>query len=311
LDANSTATGTISTSVLTGGISTATLTVTGQGVLVIDANQAGNTNFMAATQVQQSVSVLAALPTQTISFPNPGTQVEGTTLSLSATATSSLPVSFTTLTTSVCTLSGATGATATFIAAGTCTITASQGGNSAFAAAALVSQSFIVNSTGVTPNISFNLSLSTLSVAPGTVGITQLTVNSVNSFAGTVTFACSGLPSGASCTFTPNPITIMAGQSAVTTLSVDTQAATAAVHHDSRPLFPAATLAVALCLFGFKKRSRLQLLLLLVIGIVGFGAVSGCGGNSATTTKPVSTTVTVTATAGAVSQSSTFTLLVQ
>ncbi|MGA2171058.1 MAG: hypothetical protein ABSG62_22975 [Terracidiphilus sp.] len=147
-DPNSTATGTISTATLTGTISTATLTVTGQGTLVIDANRAGNTNFLAATQVQQSVKVLPALPTQTITFANPGTQVVGTPLPLVAPASSLLPVSISTTTTSVCTLSGISNATATFIAAGTCTITASQGGNSAWAAAPLVSQSFIVNPTG-------------------------------------------------------------------------------------------------------------------------------------------------------------------
>lgn len=166
----------------------------------------------------------------------------------------------------------------------------SQGGSSAYAAAPSVLQSFIVNPAGEIPNFTFSFSLSTLSVQPGTVGITQLTVNSQNSFAGTVSFACSGLPNGDSCTFTPNPVTVVAGQSATTTLSVNTSATTAAVRHDSRPLFPAATLAVALCFLGFRKRNRLYLLLLLVVSLAGLSLFSGCGGSASTTTSAATQT---------------------
>jgi hypothetical protein len=312
VDASSTGAGTISTTVLTGGISTAWLTVNSQGTFVIDANQAVSANFQAALQVQQSTTVLASLPTQVITFIPPLTQVVGTPLTNVATASSGLPVTFSTTTPTVCTLSGANNATTTFIAAGICTITAAQGGSTAYAAAPLVSQNVIVNATGTLPNITFNFSLSSLSVLQGTVGLTQLTVNSVNNYAGPVSFACSGLPSGSSCTFNPNPIYVVAGRSASTTLSVHTSAATAVVHQNTRPIFPAATLAVALCLLGFKKRNRLQLLLLLVIAMSGLGLISGCGGSSASSIPPAtSTTVTVTATAGNVTQSSTFTLIVQ
>ena len=55
-----------------------------------------------------------------------------------ASASSGLSVSFASLTTGVCTVSGAT---ATMIAAGTCTIQASQAGNGVYAAAAPVSRS--------------------------------------------------------------------------------------------------------------------------------------------------------------------------
>ena len=46
----------------TGSITGSTLTVTAAGTFVIDANQAGNTNYSAATQVQKSV-VVNAVPT--------------------------------------------------------------------------------------------------------------------------------------------------------------------------------------------------------------------------------------------------------
>jgi len=49
------------------------------------------------------------------------------------------------------------------------------------------------------------LSLSSLTIQPGTVGLTQVTLTSVNNFAvSSIALSCSGLPSGYSCTFNPN-----------------------------------------------------------------------------------------------------------
>jgi hypothetical protein len=73
---------------------------------------------------------------QTITFNNPGTQTYGTTLNLTATASSGLPVSFT-VTSGPATVSGSV---ATFTGVGSVTIKASQGGNSNYGAASDVSQ---------------------------------------------------------------------------------------------------------------------------------------------------------------------------
>jgi sugar lactone lactonase YvrE len=300
VDKSSTGAGTI-----TGNV----LMVTAQGNLVIDANQAGNANFLAAPQAQETINVRAPLPTQTITFNNPGTQVLGTPLTLSATATSGFAVMFTSSTSSVCTVSGTT---TTFVTSGLCTITATQpGDNVTFAAAAPVTLSFIVNPTGELPSFTLDFSLPTLTIQSGTVGVTQLTVNSVNSFAGTVSFACSGAPSGYNCSFNPNPITVVAGQSAVTTLSISPTTAAAAVHGGSRPFLPGATLAVAVCLLGFRKRRRMQLLLLLIVSAAGLGLLSACSSNSTTTTKSTPSTVTVTATYGSQTATQTFTVIVE
>ncbi len=78
---------------------------------------------------------------QTISFNNPGDQVYGSVVKLSATASSGLPVTFISMTTDVCTVSGDE---ATFKSVGTCTIIARQPGNHAFRPAPSVEQSFNV-----------------------------------------------------------------------------------------------------------------------------------------------------------------------
>ena len=80
---------------------------------------------------------------QTITFANPGNKILGVApFAISATAGSGLPVGFTSLTTSVCTVSGTT---VTLVAAGTCTIRAAQAGNANYNAAADVQQSFLVS----------------------------------------------------------------------------------------------------------------------------------------------------------------------
>jgi YVTN family beta-propeller protein len=81
---------------------------------------------------------------QTISFNPISHQNVSTSLSLNATASSGLPVSFSSSTTSVCTVSGAT---ASFIHTGTCDITASQSGNISYQPATPVTQSFSVLSS--------------------------------------------------------------------------------------------------------------------------------------------------------------------
>jgi hypothetical protein len=114
------------------------------GECFIQAGQAGDAEYAAATSVTQSFGVAHGM--QTITFPNPGSQVAATMLSLSATATSGLPVAFTSLTPSICTVAGTN---ASLLAYGTCTIQASQNGNngsgaSEYFSAPTVNQSFQV-----------------------------------------------------------------------------------------------------------------------------------------------------------------------
>jgi len=90
-----------------------------------------------------SISGNSSPAPQTITFP----AIAGVTLgvgpfALQATASSGLAVTYTSNSTSVCTVAGST---VTVLAAGTCSITASQAGNSTYAAATPVTQSFAVS----------------------------------------------------------------------------------------------------------------------------------------------------------------------
>ncbi|MFZ2055830.1 MAG: hypothetical protein WAV54_00270, partial [Acidimicrobiales bacterium] len=65
-------------------------------------------------------------------------------VTVKATATSGLAVSFTTATSSVCTSGGTHGATITLVRTGTCTVKANQAGNATYSAAPTVARSFTV-----------------------------------------------------------------------------------------------------------------------------------------------------------------------
>ena len=326
VDKSSTMIGTIGTSTVSGATSSAVLTIPVQasvvsGTIVIDATQPQSTDYAAVTvSPLATLTIQPPLPTQLITFNNPGTQVVGTALTLSATASSALPVGYTSTTTSVCTVSGSSVSFATGItSASTCTIVAAQpGDNASWAAAPPVTQSFTVNPTGQSPNISVNLSLSTLTIQSGTIGLTQLTIASQNNFTGSLSLSCSGLPSGYTCTFNPSTTSVAEGGTVTTALSVTPPATAALDSHGTRPFIPMTALAVAICFLGFKKRSRLQLLLLVVFVAAALGMISACGGSSTTTTKTTTSTATVTVAAsgmsgasGSVQQTASLTVIVQ
>jgi hypothetical protein len=90
---------------------------------------------------QSQIGVTRTPMSQSITFGAIAAQTAGTSLALTATSSSGLPVSFASTTAVVCTISGSM---ATLNAAGTCSLQASQAGNSSYAAATTVSQSFTV-----------------------------------------------------------------------------------------------------------------------------------------------------------------------
>ena len=134
---------------LSGGV----VSFTASGTCIIDANQAGDGNYTAAPQAQQSFSVLGAA--QTVSFTSTAPAAAtfgGGSYTPTATATSGLTVTLTidAASAGVCAISGGT---VSYSGAGTCTIDANQAGNSTYRAASQVQQSFTV--AAATQTVSF------------------------------------------------------------------------------------------------------------------------------------------------------------
>lgn len=144
-----------------------------------------------ASAASNSVTPIAP---QTITFSNPGAQNFGTSPQLNATSTSGLPVAFTSVTTSVCTVTAS--GLLTTVSPGTCTIHTDQAGNSTFLPAAQVSQSFAI----VVPGGA--VSLSTASPLPvGTGGVPySLTFVSAGGAAPYTYTETGALPAGMSMT---------------------------------------------------------------------------------------------------------------
>jgi hypothetical protein len=123
-------------------ISGTVVTAVTSGTCTILANQAGNAHYNAAPEVSQNITI-ANQSIGVINF-NPVKLAVDATSTASATATSNLPVSFSSSTPSVCTIGGVNGSVITGVRAGICTIVADQSGNTKTPAAPQVSQNIIV-----------------------------------------------------------------------------------------------------------------------------------------------------------------------
>ncbi|MCU8017565.1 Ig-like domain-containing protein [Shewanella sp. SM72] len=176
---------------------------------VTATNSAGTGSASAASN-----SIIPASP-QTITFANPGTRNFGTspTLTASSSAGGGYVVTFTSSTTSVCSITS--GGVLTFITTGTCTVNADQAGDLSFLAAPQVSQSFSVSpvvpgAPTIGTAIAGDTQASVAFVAPVNIGgsvITGYTVtvnpaDVVPVHAGSSPIVVTGLTNGQAYTFT-------------------------------------------------------------------------------------------------------------
>jgi hypothetical protein len=122
-------------------LTSGTVNFTGAGTCRIDANQAGNADYLDAAQMQQQITISKLNQSITFTSTQPANAKFGGSYSVSATAISGLPVSFGTSTPGVCTASGAT---ITFVGTGNCIVTADQAGNGTYNAAPQQTQTFTV-----------------------------------------------------------------------------------------------------------------------------------------------------------------------
>jgi hypothetical protein len=185
---------------------------------------------------------------------------------------------------------------------------------SGFASSNVASATYAIN---IPTTFTLGASPSSLTINSGGEGSVTLTVTPQNGFSSTVIFGCTGLPGGATCSF--NPATVApSGGAATTQLTILAGAQAANQHGDSRSFFPTTVLAVAFCVFGWKKRRRGLQPIQLALALIFLGLISACGGGGATGggggggggTQPVTSTVTVVAVSGSIQQTTTISLTV-
>ena len=146
----------------------------------------------------------------------------------------------------------------------------------------------------------------------------QLTVDPMyGAYAGAVNFAASGLPAGATATFSPSTLAANAGKETVT-MTIHTSVTSAALQEPAfgRRLGTMALAFLLLPLFGARSLRRqgrrlsgfICLLLLALAGTAATATLTGCGAQYHDVNPQQSYTLTVTATSGSVQHASTVTL---
>jgi hypothetical protein len=314
-----------------GAINGSLLTIQGGGTITFEADQGGNSFYSAAPGVQQSITVAKA-GTQTALVSGAASISQGASVTFTATVSNSVAgavatgtVNFysgtTLLGAGTLNTSGVAMYTNSTLAAGASVITAQYASDSNFNS----STSTAVNITVTAPTFSYTLP-ATITTAHGQNVVTVFALSPVGSYSGTINFTCTNLPADASCVFQPNPVTLAPGAPVTVYLTIKTSIPVAVNAVPVRPasLHSSTWLAFApglLCVFACMRRRRFAAKLsgLLAVGVMAFAmlTLSGCGSQAASTsnaftdTPAGSTNITITGTDGTVTQSGTYTLVVE
>jgi hypothetical protein len=176
-------------------------------------------------------------------------------------------------------------------------------------------ESVTANFAAVTPP-SFTITSATApqTVQPGGSAQYSITVTAQNgSFSSAVTLAASGLPSGATASFSQASIT-PGSSSASSTLTIQTAKTYATLTNRGSP-WPLAAPALAVIgmffLPGKKRRRWITLAVLMLVSLGAFSALTACGGGFGMIAPAASYNITVTGTSGAIQQTTTVQLTVQ
>ena len=284
---------------------------------------------------------MAATPTLTVSaasitFSGQAIGTSSPAQTITLTNTSPVAVTFTSITasgqfaeTSQCGTTLAPGATCAIPVVFNPSATGTQNGVLSIADnAAGTPQSISLTGTGLaTLSITTQSSGSTSAVVTsGQPATYALTLAAGPGFGGTVSLACSGAPTNASCTISPSSVILAGGGTGDFTVTVTTSQQVA---NDQRRVsdvqlagFGLLPCVVLLPIIWWLRRSRLgmQSLLLLALLTAAQFMLIGCSGGSSASTKPTpsQTTVnpgtyqmTITATSGSTSSTKLITLIVQ
>ncbi len=321
-----------SAGILTGGQPTQRIEVNAFGpAMSADFNGDGKPDLLVGSTVllSQGASVANTATTTTLTAAPTSTTV-GQSVALTATvgASTGTPtgsVSFLDGTTVLGTAALSSHGTATFattsLSAGSHSLSAQYGGDTTYAGSA--SSSITVTIGAAAADFGIAATPTSGSAAPGASVDTTLTLTPSGGFSGTVSLACSGLPSGAACAFAPASVAINAG-AATSTLTISTRAATAQLRVSPSgpsldPFVPTGTVLAGVAMPFVARRSRRRgrsgrALAFMGLLFVGFAALSGCHDHanpSASGATPAGTyTVTVTATSGAMSHTASYVLTV-
>lgn len=326
VSATSHASGAIEYAVVSGPatISGTTVTLTGAGTVVLSASQAASGSY-AATTVTTSFVVAPAVPVLT--FTPIAAQTDGAApFTVSAASVSSGAITYS-VASGPATISGST---VSLIGAGTVVLNAVQAASGNYASATATTSFTVAAEMFTLASGSNATSATTSSGGKATYSLT-LTPKTGATFPNAVSFSMTGLPAGATASFSPSSVSAGSGTTTVTlTVQLGATQTAQATKFITRGNLPALALGLLVLPFAgmrsacrkLRQKSGLSVPILIAGFVLGtLAGLSGCGGGGSTTgstsTTPTSTSktysLTVTATdAVAGSNSSTgLTLTVQ
>jgi hypothetical protein len=315
----------LGTGLLSRGLASLTTSNLPVGTDLIQAVYSGDTTNGLSASTSQSVTVAAAPVAITVSIGGPSTASYGTSNSFTA---SVIPNSGTTTPTGAVTfvVDGGSGTAVTLdssgsaiystssLTVGTHAITAIYSGDTNFAAAG----SGALNATIKDFDFSISASKDSVTTQPDKVATFNfILIPSIPSttFPSTTTLSISGLPMGATHSFSPD--TVAAGSSSTpVTLSIQLPQTTAAARPTGRLGRELAPLTLSLLLLPFARRvrktgKRLGRTISILVLAAGLAAITGLSGCNSSSQPQKSYAVTVTGTTGDLSRSITVNLTVE
>lgn len=317
VSASSNSGGTFTYAVLSGPatLSGSTVTLTGTGIVVLNASQAVAGNYAAGTQTT-SFTVGAEAPAISFSVPEQTYGVAPFTVNASSNSPGAITYA---VVSGPATISGAT---VTLTGIGNVVLSASQAASGNYAAGVTTSAFAVSATTFVLAPAGgggSGFASATASVPPGGQATYAFTLapGAGTTFPVTITFTASGLPPGATYSFSPAAI---AAGSTETTTTLIIQTAAAATTAAMERLAGLGTVAYSLFLLPFAgcrrvrdaaRRMPCASVLLSVLALGALCGLSGCGGGSTVGDTPQTYHITVTATGGGVTQSTNVILVEQ
>ena len=152
------------------------------------------------------------------------------------------------------------------------------------------------------PGFTAAVSSPSLTIRQGQSGTDTLTITQQGAYKGTLSFACSGLPSDASCSFNPATLTATGNSATLTTtltmMATDTSAQLA---QRRLPFEFALLLPLGLAPFVLRRKRMGALYLMLTFAVYGLGLATlatGCGGGGSSTIYTGTANVVITSGSG-------------
>jgi len=154
-------------------------------------------------------------------------------------------------------------------------------------------------SASTTPGFSLSANPPTLTVVRGSAGSVVITLSPSGGYAATASLSCAGLPTNATCSFSPSMVTLDGKDTIETsTLTITTQGTSAAPSAPlapfDAPVGPAPAVIICLAIFVLctlmlalaARRTRLLSIFAFVASVACLILIASCGGSGGSSTNP-------------------------